>query len=114
MTEFTPAGRLIHTVLIERITGRQQTATGETVDVWTAAEEVPAEVKPLRGRNVEIAAARSKGRVLSHQITMRWVPDVNPATTRFRFGGRTFEIFQAVNVMERDVELDCLCDEVVA
>jgi head-tail adaptor len=111
MQEFTPAGRLIHVVTVERITGKLQSDTGETFDVWTATDiDVPAEVKPLRGRNVEIAAARTKGRVLSHQITMRFVDELEPATCRIVHEGQLFEIFQSVDVMERHAELDVLCN----
>ncbi|HWE95752.1 MAG TPA: head-tail adaptor protein [Tepidisphaeraceae bacterium] len=111
MIEFTPAGRLIHSVTIERITGQAQSATGQTTDVWTATDcDIPAEVKPLRGRNVEIAAARTKGRVLSHQITMRFVEDVKPASCQIVHEGIIYEIFQVVDVLERHAELDILCN----
>ena len=110
MNLFTPAGRLFHTITVQRLTGKQQTNTGEIVDVWTPSEEVPAEIKPLRGRNVEEAAARTKGRVLSHQITMRYVPDIDTDHCRLVWEGKTFEIFQVVDVLERGIELDILAN----
>jgi head-tail adaptor len=113
---FTPAGRLFHEIIIEQVTGQTQTPSGATVPVWTAIDETYAEVKPLHGRNVEIALARTKGRTVSHQITMRYVDgiDITPSTTRINFHDRYFEIFQAVNVLERNIEWDILCNEVVS
>jgi head-tail adaptor len=113
---FTPAGRLFHELQIEQITGETQSASGATVPVWTAIEQTYGEVKPLHGRNVEIALARTKGRTVSHQITMRYIDgiDITPSTTRINFHSRYFEVFQAVNVLERGIEWDILANEIVS
>jgi SPP1 family predicted phage head-tail adaptor len=108
------AGRLIHEVTIETINGESQSATGATTPNWTPAETVMVEIKPLHGRNVEIALARTKGKSVSHQISGRWNDLFKPTTSRINFHGRIFEIFSVVNVLERNIDADLLCNEIVA
>jgi SPP1 family predicted phage head-tail adaptor len=111
---FTASGRLNHELTIEAITGQTQGANGETTSVWTPQETIFAEIKPLTGRNVEIALAKTKGRTVTHHITMRWVDGLNPATTRFDFHGRKLEIFVIDNVLERNIEAQILVNEIVS
>jgi SPP1 family predicted phage head-tail adaptor len=105
------AGRLLHEIIIEKVTGETQAASGAITPVWTEQETVYAEVKPLHGRNVEIALARTKGKSVSHQVTMRWIEGIDEVNTRFIFKGRILEIFSVLNVLELDIDLDILCNE---
>jgi head-tail adaptor len=109
-----PAGRLYHEITIETVSGETQSATGSVTPLWTAIATAYAEIKPLHGRNVEIALMRTKGKSVSHQITMRYFEGLAPTTHRITFHGRIFEIFSALNVLERNIDLDVLANEITS
>jgi SPP1 family predicted phage head-tail adaptor len=111
----TESGRLIHKVSIQRRQRTQSQSSGDMTEVWADIKNAWAEIKPLlRGRNVEIAAGRTKGRTITHQITMRYPGMMlTPADHRIAYRGRVFELFAVNNTMERNVELVIECNEII-
>jgi SPP1 family predicted phage head-tail adaptor len=81
---------------------------GGAVVSWTPVAELWASIRPVTGSE-SVAADQVAGRI-SHEIHVRYRPDVVPAM-RFSLGMRTFEIVAAINVEERHRQLRCLCRE---
>lgn len=75
---------------------------------WSSLDRAWAEVKPLSG--TELYKARQATAEVTHQITMRWRAGITPALRIF-FNSRYFEILSAINVEERNRELQLLCKE---
>jgi len=48
----------------------------------------------------------------NHVIELRYVAAINPALNRVQFGGRTFRIEQANNVLERNRQWELMVTEV--
>ena len=84
------SGRLRHTVTIERFvqsgTGTRGQPTGDWTSLYT---DVPAEVVPLSGRQLEIA--RQMCATASHEITIRHHSSVAPQQ-RVSFRSRYFHV----------------------
>jgi SPP1 family predicted phage head-tail adaptor len=115
MTIGIQAGRLLSTVTIEQLAGKTQSDTGAVTPGWAPVGEVPAEIKPLHGRNIEMALARTKGKSVSHQITIRHPGyEIEPVTCRISYEGKIFEIFSVVDEYDRHLVLDILANLVVA
>jgi SPP1 family predicted phage head-tail adaptor len=111
----TAAGRLVQQIEIQQRSRTQSATSGAIVDGWTTVATVRAELKPLNGRNVEIALARTKGRSSSHKVIMRYPGfDLVAGQNRFNFNGRIFELFDVDNLEERNLELDVICNEMTA
>lgn len=56
------AGKLRHRITIEQLTNTQDPATGEIAESWTVfAADVPAQVRPLSGREILAADAAQSG-----------------------------------------------------
>lgn len=103
------AGRLRHRVTIEKLTVGRDSIGGVT-EVWSPFATRWAEVAPLRGR--EFFAAEQVNAEVSHRVTLRFLPGV-VAKMRVNFGGRILTIEAALNIEERNRELQLMCLEVV-
>lgn len=103
MSQCKPAirsGRLRHTVTVERFVVSSTGSRGQPVGTWTALyTDVPAEVVPLSGRQLEIA--RQMCATASHEITIRYHANV-AAQQRVSFRGRYYHV---ESITEGDMRL---------
>jgi SPP1 family predicted phage head-tail adaptor len=106
------AGKLRHRVTLQSPTGSRD-AVGERVTTWTnVAEDVPAEIEPISGREQFLAAQRQA--TTSHIVRLRYASmwAAMDASWRVLFGSRVFTIdAPPKNVGESDVELILQCTE---
>jgi SPP1 family predicted phage head-tail adaptor len=84
---------------------------GALVRVWTPLADVWAKVEPQRG--AEFRSAGAQETLLTHNVTIRWRPDLG-APTRFRLGSRALYIRAAFDPDGRKKYLVCRCDEYAA
>ena len=106
------AGRLRHRVTLQSPYGSRD-AVGERVTMWTdRASDVPAEVRPLSGREQYIFAQKQAS--TTHIVTLRWgryLADLD-ASWRVQFKDRVFTIdAPPKNLDERNIEVDLECTE---
>ena len=100
-------GRLRHRVKIQHYT-ESQNAFGEATKAWTDYATVWAAVEPVRGR--EFWESQQVNAEITTKITMRYLAGVKPKM-RVLYGTRIFEIDSAINVDERNRELQLLVME---
>lgn len=84
---------LRHRIRLEAGTPSQDGTTGEVTDAWgTFADNVPAEIRPLSGR--ELIAAQAELAEVSAWITIRWMPGVLPSmrVVHDDDGGRVYNV----------------------
>lgn len=103
------AGELRHRIVIEQPT-LTQSASGAAVETWATFLECWAAVEPLAGR--EYIAARQTANEVTHRVRLRWQAGVTDRM-RVKFGSRVFRIEAALDVRERNIELQLMCVEVV-
>lgn len=103
------AGSLRHRITIQTITEGKDSGGGPTetpVTLYT----VWASVSPLVGR--ELTNAQLINSEITHKIVMRYRTGVNAKCTAL-FGTRTFQLFEALNIDERNIELRIGAKEVL-
>ncbi|MCV0370821.1 phage head closure protein [Filomicrobium sp.] len=100
-------GDLRQRVGIERVV-RVTDGGGGAEEEWDMVAEVWAAVMPLTGTE-RVEADAVNGNV-SHEIWMRYRPDVAP-DMRLRLGPRLFDVRAVMDVEERRRFLRCLCEE---
>lgn len=84
------AGKLRHRVTIEEKTQTQDGVTGDVTHTWTTwAENVPAAIEPLSGREFVTSAAQQAG--VTARITIRWREGVT-ADMRIVHNGTLYNI----------------------
>lgn len=113
-------GDFRHRVSIQASTTVRQ-ADGGNVPTWATFATVSCEIKPLAGRQLALAQASSITSTSTHQIRMRWRPDLE-MNHRLLFRvpavqgspGRVFAINSTNNTEERRVELVLTVTEQVA
>jgi SPP1 family predicted phage head-tail adaptor len=100
---------LVHPIDIERRQGGQD-AYNQPIDDWAKINCAPimASVRPLAGR--EYFAAQQVQASVSHEVRLRWMPDVLPSD-RIRYGERVFDIKSVLNIDEANRELVIMCTE---
>lgn len=103
------AGQLRHRIAIEEFTTTRD-SMGGTIEAWTTFAPAWAAVEPLNGR--EFFAAEQVNAEVSHRVTMRYTPGVK-TKMRVNHGGRFLLIEAALNIGERNQELQLMCREVV-
>lgn len=101
------AGRLRHPIVIERAT-ETRGDDGSTVQTWRTLATVWADVRPVSGREQEIAARTAEN--VSHRIELRYRPGVD-ARCRIVWGARVFGVQSVINEDERDRTLVLYCQE---
>lgn len=101
------AGKLRHLINIERAAYAVSTS-GARTPTWGIWQTVYANVQPVSGRLVTFA--KTMGATVSHRIQIRHLAGILP-TDRVTFGDRVFTINAALNVDERDRELELYCTE---
>lgn len=103
-------GSLRHYVEIHALTIIEDDIGNQTEE-WAKVAEAWAAVEPLKGD--EYLAAASTQAQVSHKVTMRPPGvEVTPAN-RIVFGSRTLEVESALNLEERNRELQLMCKEKV-
>lgn len=106
------AGNLKHRVCIQQPVLTKD-ALGAPTETWADFAKVWADIKPLSGREARIADRVASE--LTHQITIRYRPDLNDpqSVTRMRvlFRERVFSIYSARNDDEANVAIILLASE---
>ncbi len=100
-------GALRHRVILESATTTSDGGGGSLI-VWEQVAPLWAAIKPLTGR--ELLSAGQFSSTLTHQITLRYIPQVLPEM-RFRKGNRIFQIKAVLDVEEKRRWLRVLCEE---
>lgn len=96
-------GRLRHRVVIEQSTLTAD-ALGQAVEAWTTYATMWAEIKPLKGRQLE--AAQAANSEVTARVTMRYVSGVSPKW-RLRHGTTVYRIVGEIinpNMMNKTLE----------
>ena len=101
---------LRHVVSIQRESVAADGGGGGAL-TWTTVHTVRAEVLPLSGR--EQLHLQQLEAAVTHRVTTRWIAGVTPKM-RLLFKGRPMNIRVAINLEERDLWLQMLCEEGVA
>ena len=108
-------GQLNRRLHLQQLTSTTD-ADGYTNETWTDLAVVWAGIEPARGVE-DYEAAQSQERI-THQVTIRWRPDVT-ARMRFLYSEtptgilRIFLIHTMLDPAEGHRELDCMCEEFV-
>jgi SPP1 family predicted phage head-tail adaptor len=105
------AGALRHRVELQAPAEIRDDIGGVT-QIWIAMGEVWANIEPLTGKEV-YEASSLEGR-LSHRITLRWLPILEP-TWRLVWKDQTraFQIYSVRDVQERHRQVQVLAMEIV-
>lgn len=103
------AGTLRHRVALHSLTTTRDDY-GEPIETWVAAATIWARVSPGQGR--ELISAQQVNAELTHQVEMRYRPEVT-TTRRVIHKGRTLEIVSIINPDERNKNMILLCKELV-
>lgn len=103
-------GQLRHRVTIQEPI-RAKDAGGGSTRTWTNVATVGAKIEPLKG--MERLRAMQIEDSVTHKVTIRYRSGVK-AAQRLLFGTRAFNIRAALNLEERNLWLELLCDEGVA
>jgi SPP1 family predicted phage head-tail adaptor len=100
-------GKLRHLITIEQVAETQDT-DGSAIETWSTFAAVQASIEPISGR--EYFAAQSTQADVTHRISLRYLDGVIPKM-RVKYGSRLFDILSAINVNERNRELQLMCRE---
>lgn len=103
------AGQLRHRVTLQSAS-QSTDSYGQVTLTWSDTATVWASVQPLQGREAERAKQIHKD--VTHNVTIRYRSGVSTAQ-RFKLGSRYLNILSVLNTDERNVELVCLCMEVL-
>ena len=85
--------------------------SGALVRVWTDVADIWAKIEPQRGSEMFVAGEQET--VLTHNVTIRWRPDV-ASPMRLLLGSRALYIRAAFDPDGRKKFLVCRCDEYAA
>lgn len=95
-----------------RQVSRSVTALGDITSSWSNyGSPIWASIEPLRGQ--ELYAAQQVQAEVTHKVRIRYSTDVSSVgpTNQVVYGLRTFEVLAALNILERNKELELLCKE---
>ncbi len=104
------AGDLRHKVTIQQKTITKDTE-GIPSETWTDFATVWAAIEPLQGR--EFFSAQAINAQVTTRIRIRYLAGISP-TMRVSYGTRIFDIQAVIDVEERHLELQLMCQEVIA
>lgn len=103
------AGELRHRLALQTSTDSKD-AGGGLVETWATVATVWGSVKPLKGEDkVNAQLVNSE---ITHSIKIRYRPGVN-AQGRILFGSRIFQLFEVLNIDERNREMHIGAKEVL-
>lgn len=101
--------KLRHQITIEKNAGTQSDGAGNRIPVWEPLFTTWAEVRPLRGDEIETAALLRQE--ITHMVTIRYRNDFTRDKHRVNFNGRILAIETIINKDELNVELNIQCRE---
>ncbi len=105
-------GNLRHNITIQQ-RGITTDSFGQQVTTWSDLITVWASIEALTAR--EILAAQAVQSQVSHKITLRYRPELSSpmavAAMRVVYSGRYFNISGAVNIDERNINIELLVSE---
>jgi SPP1 family predicted phage head-tail adaptor len=106
----TLGAKLIHRITIEENRGLTNDGAGNQVPLWeTVASSVPAFVKPISG--AELTRYDKKMQNLTHNVKIRYRPNMRKDKHRIIFNGRVLGIQYIINTDEQNIELNMQCSE---
>jgi SPP1 family predicted phage head-tail adaptor len=88
--------------------GSAQDSVGQTVETWTDISQAWATIKPITGR--EYFNASGERAEVTHRVSIWWISGVAPRD-RVLYRSRVFDIKSAINVDERNKDLELMCVE---
>lgn len=103
------AGSLRHRIAFQTST-KTKDAGGGLIETWATIATVWGSISPLIGR--ELTNAQMRNSETTHQITIRYLSTVN-AKGRILFGSRIFQLFEVLNMDERNIEMHIGAKEVL-
>jgi len=83
---------------------------GSEINTWQDIATVWASVEPLKGR--EFFAAQKENAETTVRICVRYRTGISPAM-RIKFDDKIYEIIAIIDVEERHIELQLMCQELV-
>ena len=101
------AGKLRHMIAIESVIETQD-ADGSVIETWSTYATAQASIEPISGR--EYFAAQTTQADVTHRISLRYFAGIMPKM-RVKYGSRIFDILSAININERNRELQLMCRE---
>lgn len=102
------AGELNRLVELQRYSEERDERTGETTETWRSYGTAWAQVIPVSAAERE--RADQMNAVVTHKVRMRWDETVT-VRDRIKIDARLLVIESAINVDERDEELQLMCRE---
>jgi len=102
------AGKLRHLVTVESAIETPSDAGEWEVAIWAVFATTRAEITPLKG--TEKFQAQHLDPEITHLVRMRFIDGIIPAM-RIVWGSRTFDIKSALNIEERNREIEILAIE---
>ena len=99
------AGRLRHTITIERMTSTQD-PFGQPIEEWVSLGTYPASIEPINGR--EYFAAQANQSELTTRIRTRYIEGVKPQD-RITHDGTVYDIQSVIDTEMRHAELVLMC-----
>ena len=106
------AGELKHPAIIERLpTPIDLDSAGQEKIAWEKVCDKRIAIYPLRGR--EYLAAQEIDSELTHKLKMRWGPEFNLVTAKYRVrvGQRLFDVQSVINISEANREIQMMAIE---
>lgn len=103
------AGLLRHRVTVEKPVKVKEPGYGTSSTVWSYVMDYRCRIEPLNG--TELFRARQVLADVTHKVTGRWSAQITPDCRLVLSDGRILEIGSAVNVGERDRELEIMATE---
>lgn len=103
------AGQLRHRLAFQTATITKG-ARGGTSEAWVTIATVWGSVSPLTGR--ELTNAQMRNSEITHKITIRYLSTIN-ARGRALFGSRIFQLYEVLNIDERNIEMQIGAKEVL-
>lgn len=102
------AGLLTRRLALEEPVATQN-ATGEEIITWTLLSEVWATIEPIRGREALLAGAALA--IMDTKIRIRWSPDVDVITEKWRarYRDTIYNIVSVVHIRIGRREIELLC-----
>ncbi len=101
-------GRLRHRITIQEPVEGDKDSQGKPVITWTEVKEVWASIEPMRGK--ELYEVKQINTTTTHKVIIRYYSGL---LTKYRilFGERIFGIDNIINISERNILMELLCEE---
>ena len=108
-TYWTKPAEMRHVVTVEqKVPGRG--SMGEEIETWTPFTQVWAKIWPVKGKEAE-ESRRETGKVAT-RFNTRFKPGITQGM-RLKHGTRIFDIISAINIGEKNRELEIMTVETI-